>query len=93
MMGSWVRLIRNAVVMLVIAIAVAGCAVDKQKHFVTGAAVSSWVYAKTGDQSEACLAALGVGLAKEVVDDRNGRADSDDAVATTFGCTVIYFFD
>lgn len=93
MIDSWVRLIRNAVVMLVIAIALAGCAVDKQKHFLAGAAASSWVYEKTGDQSRACLAALGVGLAKEVVDDRNGRADSDDAAATTFGCTVIYFFE
>ncbi|MCH1459588.1 MAG: hypothetical protein L7U64_05290 [Luminiphilus sp.] len=88
-----VQLIRNATEILVISIALAGCAIDKQKHFVAGAVASSWVYEETGDRSKACLAALGVGLAKELVDDRNGRADRDDAAATTVGCTAIYFFD
>ena len=58
-----------------------------------GAVASSWVYEKTGDQSNACIVALGVGLVKEVADDIYGSADADDAVATTFGFTVIYFFD
>jgi hypothetical protein len=59
-----------------------GCAIDKQKHFVAGAAVSSWVYSETGDRTKACLASLAVGVAKEAYDAREGSADQQDAVAT-----------
>ena len=70
-----------------------GCAPDKQKHFVVGAAVSSWVYSETGDRSLACLAALGAGVAKEIHDARNGSADTKDAAATAFGCGVTWAWD
>ena len=70
-----------------------GCAIDKQKHFVAGAAASSWVYAETGDRSLACLAALGAGVAKEVYDARDGTADAKDTAATMLGCSVTWAWD
>jgi len=70
-----------------------GCAPDKQKHFAVGAAVSSWVYSETGDRSFACLAALGAGVAKEIHDARDGSADTKDAAATVFGCSVTWGWD
>ena len=70
-----------------------GCAIDKQKHFAVGAAVSSFVYFETGDRSLACLTALGVGISKEIHDARNGSADTKDAVATVFGCNVTLVWD
>ena len=70
-----------------------GCAIDKQKHFAVGAAVSSFVYFETGDRSLACLTALGVGVSKEIHDARNGSADTKDAVATVFGCNVTLVWD
>ena len=68
----------------------AGCAADKQKHFVAGAAVSSWVYSETGDRTKACLASLAVGVAKEAYDARDGSADEQDAVATVAGCSLTW---
>jgi hypothetical protein len=70
-----------------------GCAIDKQKHFVAGAAASSWVYSETGDRSLACLAALGAGVAKEVYDARDGTADAKDTAATMLGCSVTWAWD
>ena len=70
-----------------------GCAIDKQKHFVAGAAASSWVYSETGDRSLACLAALGAGVAKEVFDARDGTADAKDTAATVLGCSVTWAWD
>ena len=76
-----------------ICLCLTGCAPDKQKHFAVGAAVSSWVYSETGDRSFACLAALGAGVAKEIHDARDGSADTKDAVATVFGCSVTWGWD
>lgn len=39
-----------------------GCGIDKQKHFVAGAAVSSWIYPETADRGKACLASEDVGI-------------------------------
>jgi hypothetical protein len=71
-----------------------GCAIDKKKHFVAGAAASSWVYLETGDRSLACLTALGAGVAKEVYDARgDGTADAQDIAATMLGCSVTWAWD
>ena len=70
-----------------------GCAIDKQKHFAVGAAVSSFVYSETGDRSLACLTALGVGISKEMYDVRHGTADEKDAAATALGCSVTWAWD
>ena len=71
-----------------------GCAIDKQKHFVAGAAASSWVYSETSDRSLACLAALGAGVAKEVYDARgDSTADAQDIAATLLGCSVTWAWD
>jgi hypothetical protein len=72
----------------------AGCAPDKQKHFLAGAVVSSWVYAETGDRLDACLASLGMGIAKELIDSNdNGHADEKDMAATVAGCTMTWVWD
>lgn len=71
-----------------------GCAPDKQRHFVAGAMVSSWVYAETGGRLDACLASVGVGVAKEFIDSKdNGHADEKDAAATLAGCTVTWVWE
>ena len=71
-----------------------GCAPDKQKHFFAGAVVSSWVYAETGERLDACLASLGVGIAKELMDsNHNGYADEKDAAATLAGCSVTWVWE
>ena len=84
---------RVSVVALIGSTLSCGCAIDKQKHFAVGAAVSSFVYFETGDRSLACLTALGVGISKEIHDARNGSADTKDAVATVFGCNVTLVWD
>lgn len=84
---------RNQLLLLAILVLSSGCVLDKQKHFVVGAAISSWVYAETSDRSKACLAALGAGVAKEIVDSRHGDADHNDAFATLGGCTVTWVWD
>ena len=70
-----------------------GCAIDKQRHFAVGAAVSSFVYSETGDRSLACLTALGVGILKEMYDVTHGTADEKDAAATALGCSVTWAWD
>lgn len=84
---------RSPAFLIVICLCLQGCAPDKVKHFAVGAAASSWVYSETGDRSLACLAALGVGVAKEIHDARNGSADTKDAAATVFGCSVTWAWD
>ena len=79
---------------VILVLFLAGCAPDKQKHFVAGMVVSSWVYAETGDRLEACLASLGVGIAKELIDsNNNGYGDGKDAAATLAGCSVTWVWD
>ena len=93
--GSFHRrvVLRSPAFLILICLCLNGCAPDKQKHFAVGAAVSSWVYSETGDRSLACLAALGAGVAKEIHDARDGSADTKDAVATVFGCSVTWAWD
>ena len=79
---------------VILVLFLAGCAPDKQKHFVAGAVVSSWVYAETGDHLNACLASLGMGVAKELIDSNNsGHADEKDVSATLAGCSVTWVWD
>ena len=93
--GSFHRrvVLRSLAFLILICLCLTGCAPDKQKHFAVGAAVSSWVYSETGDRSLACLAALAAGVAKEIHDARNGSADTKDAAATVFGCSVTWAWD
>lgn len=64
----------------------AGCQhYDKAAHFAAGAAVSHVVTEQTGNPTAGCLAAIGVGLLKELVDD---VADPADVLATGLGCSV-----
>ena len=93
--GSFHRrvVLRSLAFLILICLCLTGCALDKQKHFAVGAAVSSWVYSETDDRSLACLAALGAGVAKEIHDARNSSADIKDAAATVFGCSVTWAWD
>lgn len=78
-----------APVILMAAVTLSACAQDKQKHFVAGTAGADAVTAATGDWKKGCLAALGLGIGKEVYDSMgNGTVDAMDAVATTAGCAV-----
>ena len=62
---------------------------DKAAHFAVGAAVSHVVTQETGNPAAGCLAALGVGVLKEMVDD---VSDPADIIATTAGCGVSMAF-
>ncbi|WP_439121389.1 hypothetical protein [Marivita sp.] len=62
---------------------------DKAAHFAAGAAVSHIVTQETGNATAGCLAAIGVGVLKELVDD---KADPADIVATGLGCSVALAF-
>ena len=84
---------RSPAFIIFLCLCLTGCALDKQKHFAVGAAASGWVYSETGDRSLACLAALGAGVAKEIHDARNSSADTKDAAATVFGCSVTWAWD
>ena len=87
-------ILKFVALIVVSVLSLAACAPDKQKHFVAGAVVSSWVYAETGDRLDACLASLGMGIAKELIDSNdNGHADEKDAAATAAGCTVTWAWD
>ena len=86
--------LKFSALVIVPVLCLAGCAPDKQKHFVAGALVSSWVYAETGERLDACLASLGVGVAKELIDSQgNGHADEKDVAATLAGCTVTWAWE
>lgn len=64
----------------------AGCQnYDKAAHFAVGAAVSHAVVSQTDNKMAGCLAALGAGLAKEMIDD---YADPLDLIATGLGCSI-----
>ena len=87
-------MLKSSALIIVAILGLGGCAPDKQKHFVAGMVVSSWVYAETGDRLEACLASLGVGIAKELIDsNNNGHGDEKDATATLAGCSVTWVWD
>lgn len=79
----------KALMLMSCCIALAGCATDKRAHFLAGAAVSGVVTDYTGSKVKGCLAGLGVGILKEVYDNkRHGQPDAMDALATGAGCTV-----
>lgn len=62
---------------------------DKQMHFAAGAVTSGVVTHLTGSPTKGCVAAIGVGVAKELFDSRfGGTADSRDAIATGAGCAL-----
>ncbi|HCL69005.1 MAG TPA: hypothetical protein DIC49_05760 [Gammaproteobacteria bacterium] len=87
-------MLKSSALIIVAILGLGGCAPDKQKHFVAGAMVSSWVYAETGDHLNACLASLGMGVAKELIDsNNNGHADEKDVSATLAGCSVTWVWD
>ena len=66
---------------------------DKQKHIAAGAITSSVVYTLTKDRLSACVAALGVGVFKEVYDAQGyGNVEVADALATGVGCSVVFTF-
>lgn len=68
----------------------AGCQhYDKAAHFAAGAAVSHIVAQETNNPTAGCLAAIGVGVLKELVDD---VADPADILATGLGCSVALAF-
>lgn len=58
---------------------------DKAAHFAVGAAVSHVVSKETESKVAGCAAAIGVGLAKEMIDD---HFDPADLLATGLGCVV-----
>ncbi len=62
---------------------------DKAAHFAAGAAVSHIVTQETGNPTAGCMAAIGIGVLKELVDD---VADPADILATGLGCSVVLAF-
>ena len=77
---------------LVLVLLISGCADDKLGHFTAGSMTSSFVTEATGDQWKGCLAALGIGIAKEVYDSLTHDPEFADIVATSFGCTPSWTF-
>ncbi|MBO6882151.1 MAG: hypothetical protein JJ869_01065 [Marivita sp.] len=62
---------------------------DKAAHFAAGAAVSHIVTQETGNPTAGCMAAIGIGVLKELVDD---VAEPADILATGLGCSVTLAF-
>ncbi|WP_416881950.1 hypothetical protein [Marivita sp.] len=62
---------------------------DKAAHFAAGAAVSHIVTQETGNPTAGCMAAIGIGVLKELVDD---VADPADILATGLGCSLTLAF-
>ncbi|MCI2398562.1 hypothetical protein [Aliiroseovarius subalbicans] len=61
---------------------------DKDMHYAAGALTQHYVTKHTGSPVTGCLAAVGLGMAKEAVDSRfGGVVDRYDAVATAGGCS------
>ena len=59
---------------------------DKIAHIIAGSAISEIVYYNTGNRWKGCAAALGAGVLKEIIDN---RFDSEDAIATGLGCSIL----
>ncbi|MEK9877209.1 MAG: hypothetical protein VW684_11170, partial [Betaproteobacteria bacterium] len=76
---------KTSLVLIFTTCCLSGCALDKQRHFFAGVAVSGWVYAETGDRLKACLAALGTGVAMELVAARRHHSDPQEGAASAAG--------
>lgn len=75
------------------ALLLSGCAQDKAKHFAAGAGVAAITTKITGSQAKGCVAALGVGIAKEAWDATGrGQVEAADVLATGAGCSVTFLF-
>ena len=61
-------------------------------HFGAGMVTAAIVTEMTDDPVAGCLAAIGIGIAKEIYDSRTHAPDPWDAVATCFGCSVTILF-
>ncbi|KPN62222.1 hypothetical protein SAMN04488527_10543 [Aliiroseovarius crassostreae] len=60
---------------------------DKELHYVAGALTQHYVTKQTSSPVTGCLAAIGLGIAKEAYDSRfGGVVDRYDALATAGGC-------
>ena len=82
-------MVRNLFLFLLFPLS-AGCQhYDKAAHFTAGAMVSHIVTQETGNPAAGCLAAIGIGVSKELVDD---VADPADVLATGLGCSVALAF-
>lgn len=66
---------------LIVILLLSGCAADKVAHAVVGG--SSYVI------DDKCYLALGLGIAKELVDSRTHKPDVMDAAATYAGCLIL----
>ena len=66
---------------------------DKRLHLQGGALVSGITYAATGDPEKAILAAVIVGLGKELYDSTGrGNVEAGDVVATVIGGVLTVIF-
>ena len=66
---------------LLLTVILSGCAADKVGHAMVG--TSTYFY------DDKCYLALGLGVAKELIDSRTHDPDPMDAVATYLGCVVL----
>ncbi|WP_299789127.1 hypothetical protein [uncultured Marivita sp.] len=82
-------MLRNLSLALALSLLTACQHYDKAAHFAAGAAVSHVVTQETGNPTAGCLAAIGVGVLKELVDD---VGDPADVIATGLGCSVALAF-
>jgi hypothetical protein len=74
---------------ILLLLALAGCASDKNAHAAAGAAGAGLVTHATGDWRKGCVAALALGLAKEGYDAMgHGVVEAADVIATAAGCLV-----
>ena len=61
---------------------------DKELHYAAGALTQHYVTQRTGSPIAGCIAAVGLGVAKEAYDSRfGGVVDRGDALATASGCS------
>lgn len=81
------------ILLIALALPIAGCANDKTLHFVAGAATSKYVTQRTHSPLNGCVAALAAGIAKEAYDSRmGGNVTASDALATAAGCAYTMRF-
>lgn len=79
------------ILQVLIILGLSGCSfgADKEAHFVTGAVISKVVYDLTDNKMLSCASSLGVGVIKEIWDEkRGGKMDYEDIAWTAGGCTL-----